>query len=93
MYCDFSDVILEIDILMKELKWDVEQGRSFLLQHYGKRSRHFLSDRELLDFADKLRKLAVFLKHLQLAFVFQEASQQGPTFSLQEQEEQTPCIC
>ncbi|MGK7874811.1 MAG: hypothetical protein AB4426_16375 [Xenococcaceae cyanobacterium] len=47
---DFSDIIAKSDAELKRLGWTNEQGRDYLLQTYGKRSRHLLSDEELLEF-------------------------------------------
>jgi hypothetical protein len=35
---------------IKRLKWNNQQGREYLKQKYGKRSRHELSDEEMLEF-------------------------------------------
>jgi hypothetical protein len=47
---DLSDAIAQTDIHIKRLSWSREQGRDYLLQTYGKRSRQLLSDQELLEF-------------------------------------------
>ncbi len=47
---DFSDVIARTNLELKRLNWTNEQGRDYLLQTYGKRSRQLLSDEELLEF-------------------------------------------
>ncbi|WP_427157551.1 hypothetical protein ACQFX9_18530 [Aliinostoc sp. HNIBRCY26] len=47
--------IAETDNYLSQLNWSPEQGREFLQQKYGKRSRHQLSDNELLDFIDYLK--------------------------------------
>jgi hypothetical protein len=52
---DPMDLIAKTDIELERLRWTKEQGRDFLLQHYGKRSRHVLNERELLDFLNHLR--------------------------------------
>ncbi|MCW6037482.1 hypothetical protein K4A83_14540 [Spirulina subsalsa FACHB-351] len=52
---DFSDVIAQTNIELKRLGWTNEQGRDYLLQTYGKRSRQLLSDNELVEFLDHLR--------------------------------------
>jgi hypothetical protein len=48
------EIINKTDILMKRLGWTSEQGRSYLLQAYGKRSRHLLNDEELIEFLQYL---------------------------------------
>lgn len=52
---DFSDVIARTNVELKRLGWTNQQGRDYLVQTYGKRSRQLLTDDELLD----------FLKHLE----------------------------
>ncbi len=52
---DPMDLIAKTDIELERLRWTKEQGRDFLLQHYGKRSRHVLNEQELLDFLNHLR--------------------------------------
>ncbi|MEO8892155.1 MAG: hypothetical protein ABI417_11580 [Coleofasciculaceae cyanobacterium] len=52
---DFSDVIARTNVELKRLGWTNQQGRDYLVQTYGKRSRQLLTDEELLD----------FLKHLE----------------------------
>jgi hypothetical protein len=51
---DLSDAIAQTDIHIKRLGWSREQGRDYLLQTYGKRSRQLLSDEELLEFLSYL---------------------------------------
>jgi hypothetical protein len=47
--------IAQSDTYLAQLNWSPEQGREHLQQKYGKRSRHLLSDTELLDFIDYLK--------------------------------------
>jgi hypothetical protein len=51
---DRSDEIARIGVEMKRLGWTTIQGREYLKQRYGKRSRQELNDSELLDFLDYL---------------------------------------
>ncbi|MBV5260814.1 hypothetical protein FLX56_20570 [Synechococcus moorigangaii CMS01] len=51
---DFSDIIARSDVELKRLGWSSEQGRTYLLETYGKRSRQLLSDDELLEFLQYL---------------------------------------
>ncbi|MBR8829511.1 MAG: hypothetical protein DSM107014_16715 [Gomphosphaeria aponina SAG 52.96 = DSM 107014] len=51
---DFSEIIAKTDIELKRLGWTKEKGRDYLLQTYGKKSRHYLSDDELLEFLNFL---------------------------------------
>jgi hypothetical protein len=48
-------LIAQTDIYLAQLNWTQEQGRQYLLQKYGKRSRQQLTDTELLDFIDFLK--------------------------------------
>ncbi|MBD2362127.1 hypothetical protein H6G36_13190 [Anabaena minutissima FACHB-250] len=50
-----SGFIAQTDTYLSQLNWSSEQGREFLKQKYGKRSRYQLSDTELLDFIDYLK--------------------------------------
>ncbi|MGB5974200.1 MAG: hypothetical protein WBG38_12830 [Nodosilinea sp.] len=47
---DLSDIIAQTDVELQRLGWDVNKGREFLEKTYGKRSRHDLTDDELLEF-------------------------------------------
>ncbi|MGB3310447.1 MAG: hypothetical protein WBA86_11945, partial [Nodosilinea sp.] len=47
---DLSDIIAQTDVELQRLGWGVSQGREFLEKTYGKRSRHDLTDDELLEF-------------------------------------------
>lgn len=47
---DFSDIIARTNVELKRLGWTTQQGKDYLLQTYGKRSRQLLTDTELLDF-------------------------------------------
>ncbi|MEB3224328.1 MAG: hypothetical protein VKJ86_00820 [Synechococcus sp.] len=51
---DFSEIIARSDVELKRLGWSSEQGRTYLLETYGKRSRQLLSDTELLEFLQYL---------------------------------------
>lgn len=51
-----SQTMNEINLEMSRLNWTKEQGRDYLLRTYGKKSRHLLSDPELLEFLDYLKK-------------------------------------
>jgi hypothetical protein len=50
-----SEIIAEISIQMERLAWTKEQGKDYLLKTYGKKSRHLLSDQELLEFLNYLQ--------------------------------------
>ncbi|MBE8991893.1 hypothetical protein [Nostoc sp. LEGE 12450] len=47
--------IAKTDTYLAQLNWSPEQGREYLQQKYGKRSRLQLTDTEILDFIDYLK--------------------------------------
>ena len=47
---DLSDVIAQTDVELTRLGWTNVQGREYLQQTYGKRSRRELTDEELMSF-------------------------------------------
>jgi hypothetical protein len=53
----FDELIKQSDIELKRLGWTKEQGRDYLLENYGKRSRLMLTDVELLEFLQYLKSL------------------------------------
>lgn len=48
-------LITQSDTYLSQLHWSPEQGREYLQQKYGRRSRHHLSDTELLEFINFLK--------------------------------------
>ncbi len=52
---DFSHIIDQTSIEMKRLGWTQDQGKKYLLETYGKKSRHLLSDEELIEFLKYLQ--------------------------------------
>ncbi len=52
---DFSKIIEETTREMKRLGWTQEDGKKYLLETYGKKSRHLLTDEELLEFLNYLK--------------------------------------
>ncbi|MEM9768168.1 MAG: hypothetical protein AAF892_09845, partial [Cyanobacteria bacterium P01_D01_bin.71] len=54
---NLSDVIAQTDIELRRLGWSVETGREYLEQTYQKRSRHELSEEELIQFLCHLESL------------------------------------
>jgi hypothetical protein len=52
---DLSDIIAHTDVELKRLGWTNAQGRRYLEQTYGKRSRQHLSDAELTEFLGYLK--------------------------------------
>ncbi|AFY77474.1 MAG: hypothetical protein IGR93_19585 [Hydrococcus sp. C42_A2020_068] len=53
----FDEMMLQTTVQMKRLGWTDKQGREYLIEAYGKRSRHLLNDEELLDFLRYLESL------------------------------------
>ncbi len=53
----FYELIRLTNIELKRLNWSVEQARKYLLKTYGKRSRQVLSDEELIEFLEFLKRL------------------------------------
>ena len=49
-----SDDIAKIGVEMQRLGWTMEQGRDYLIKTYNKRSRHLLSEEELIKFLEYL---------------------------------------
>lgn len=54
---NLSDVIAQTDVELRRLNWSVADGRDYLTSTYGKRSRHDLTDEELLAFLLHLEAL------------------------------------
>ncbi|OCQ96838.1 hypothetical protein BCD64_14640 [Nostoc sp. MBR 210] len=54
----FVQVIAQTDQEMQRLGVSVEWGRDYLMKTYSKRSRHLLTQEELLDFLKYLESLA-----------------------------------
>jgi hypothetical protein len=57
VYKSSRGLIFYYYIELKRLGWTSEQGRNYLLQTYGKRSRFMLTDKEILNFLDYLKNL------------------------------------
>ncbi|NBD34040.1 MAG: hypothetical protein GVY17_14005 [Cyanobacteria bacterium] len=53
---DNSDIIARTNVELRRLNWTSEQGRKFLEETYGKRSRSLLSESELREFLQYLEK-------------------------------------
>ncbi|MEL6439525.1 MAG: hypothetical protein AAFQ80_09760 [Cyanobacteria bacterium J06621_8] len=54
---NFNEIKQRTDVEIKRLGWTKEQGKEFLMSHYGKRSRLHLTDEQLLEFLHYLEKL------------------------------------
>lgn len=52
---DFSQIIDQTTVEMKRLGWTQDDGKKYLLATYGKKSRHLLSDPELIEFLNYLK--------------------------------------
>ncbi|MGD1941935.1 MAG: hypothetical protein ACFB0G_11540 [Leptolyngbyaceae cyanobacterium] len=55
---NLSDVIAQTDMELRRLGWSVETGRDYLEKTYNKRSRHELSEEELIQFLCHLESLS-----------------------------------
>lgn len=53
---EWEDIIRGTDAEIKRIGWSTEQARAYLLRTYGKSSRSWLSDGELLAFWDYLKR-------------------------------------
>ena len=51
----YDDVINETNFHLRRIGWTNERGREYLIETYGKRSRHSLEDHELLQFLEYLK--------------------------------------
>ena len=56
---DFNYIKRLTDIEMKRLGWTKDIGRDYLNKKYGKRSRLYLTDEQLLEFLEHLQSLNV----------------------------------
>lgn len=54
---NFNEIKQKTDIEIKRLGWTKDQGKEFLMSHYGKRSRLHLTDEQLLEFLRYLEQL------------------------------------
>jgi hypothetical protein len=61
---DLSDIIAHTDVELKRLGWSNVQGRRYLEQTYGKRSRQHLSDAELTEFLSYLQSQPAIAKSI-----------------------------
>ncbi len=52
---DFNDVIDGIDSEMDRLGWNQADGMNYLKANYGVKSRHYLSDEQLVEFWSDLK--------------------------------------
>ena len=52
---DDSDLLVQTTLELRRLGWDAEQGRVYLEETYGKRSRQQLTRAELESFLDYLQ--------------------------------------
>jgi hypothetical protein len=54
---DYTALIEQTNIELKRLDWTSQEGRNYLIQAYGKRSRQLLTDEELIDFLKRLQAM------------------------------------
>ena len=57
VHYDYNEVIKGIDAEMKRLNWSKGEGKDYLVKTYGVKSRHKLSDRQLVEFLNYLKSL------------------------------------
>lgn len=53
----YESLIEQTTAELYRLGWDMEQGRDYLVQTYGKKSRQLLSENELVDFLKRLQAM------------------------------------
>ncbi|MGK7950513.1 MAG: hypothetical protein AB4368_17465 [Xenococcaceae cyanobacterium] len=56
VYFDFNEAMGEIDKEMRRLNWSRGDGKDYLLKTYGVKSRHKLTDGQLIEFLNYLRR-------------------------------------
>ena len=56
VHYDYNEVIKRIDAEMKRLNWSKGEGKDYLVKTYGVKSRHKLSDRQLVEFLEYLSR-------------------------------------
>lgn len=54
---EFDEIKDDIDAHMQRVGWSVQQGRQYLIDTYGKKSRVHLTDEELLEFWEYLKNV------------------------------------
>lgn len=53
---DLSDIIAQTDVQLRRIGWSAKEGREFLEQRFGKKSRHQLNEAELREFLRHLKQ-------------------------------------
>ncbi len=56
VYFDFNEAMEQIDKEMRRLNWSRGDGKDYLLKTYGVKSRHKLTDEQLIEFLKYLEK-------------------------------------
>ncbi len=56
VHYEYNDLMREIDEEMKRLNWSKGEGKDYLIKTYGVKSRLKLSDRQLVEFLNHLKK-------------------------------------
>ncbi len=56
---DFTYIINRTNDLMQQLGWTAEDGRQYIIDEYGKKSRQLLDDQQLMEFLGYLEDLAL----------------------------------
>ncbi len=55
---EWEQIKSEIDVLMKKVNWGAKRGKDYLIKRYGKSSRLHLTDAELIEFRNYLKKIS-----------------------------------
>ena len=61
---DFNAIASEINISLKELEWDKDKSKQYLINTYSKYSRFQLTDDELIEFSNTLKELVKSYKEI-----------------------------
>ena len=54
---EWNDLLAAIDAELNRLGWTTDQGRQYLKERYGAKSRHLLTDEQIIDFWHFLKGL------------------------------------
>ncbi|PSF39552.1 hypothetical protein C7H19_01820 [Aphanothece hegewaldii CCALA 016] len=69
----FATLIQGTNFYMREIGWDIETARNYLIETYGKRSRQLLTDDELLEFHAHLQ-LRVYFPLGSVVYLYDEGA-------------------
>ena len=57
VYFNWDEAMGEIDKEMRRLNWSKGEGKDYLLKTYGVKSRHKLTDEQLIEFLNYLQRI------------------------------------